>query len=60
MDENRVQHQGCGQGYLIKHLIMFSEHYRWGGWNPVGQESWLGRQDHSISLGKAIDCTSEL
>lgn len=48
--EDRVRHQKCGQS---KHLMLLSEHYRWGSWNPVVQESWLRGQDHSISLGKA-------
>lgn len=41
--EDRVQHQECGQGCLIKHLMLLSEYYTQGGWNPVEQESWLWR-----------------
>lgn len=48
--EDRVRHQKCGQS---KHLMLLSEHCGWGSWNPVGKESWLWGQDHSISLGKA-------
>lgn len=40
--EDRVGHQKCGQS---KHLMLLSEHCRWG--------SWTVGQDHSISLGKA-------
>lgn len=60
MCEDRVRHQECGQGCLIKHLMLLSEYYRQGGRNPLEQESWLWRQDHSISLGRVADCTSEL